>query len=115
MKAASKKKKSIKEKDDETPRPYKCSHPGCNMSYPSPASLGGHTSKAHPGWSLVYKQKIETRKSRATERDLLQEAKKLFLAQRPQLSESDLITHRQDIQKIKKTLKRQKVSQTSSD
>ena len=54
---------------------------------------------------------METRKKREEARLLLNEAKKLFLMKRPNLTEADLKGNRLDIQKIKTSLKRAKLTE----
>jgi hypothetical protein len=56
---------------------------------------------------------METRKKREEARLLLCEAKKLFLMKRPNLTEADLKGNRLDIQKIKTSLKRAKLTENT--
>ena len=51
----------------------------CDKSYTAAVSLGGHVSKAHPGHSSAYSQKLEVRKSREQERNFLKQAKEMLL------------------------------------
>ena len=51
---------------------HKC--PLCSKTFEKPQGIGGHMSKAHPGESKVYEEKMKTRKKRAPERDALKQA-----------------------------------------
>ena len=48
---------------------FRCKFPGCGQTYTKSASIGGHTSKKHPGFSQVYKKKQETRARRELKRE----------------------------------------------
>ena len=50
----------------------------CSKVFESARQLGGHTSKAHPGMSIGYQLKIETRLKRTKNRDLCQNTKKFL-------------------------------------
>ena len=57
--------------------PVQCEH--CSKRFKKAQSLGGHVSKAHPGASKIYAEKMKRRNQRAPERELLAKAKKLLL------------------------------------
>lgn len=82
---------------------FKCPH--CPRVFEKSCSLGGHTSKAHPLMSKIYKRKMEIRDRRSDERGTLQKAKEI-------LEERDLGIHKgsadyiKQINKIKKEIKR---------
>ncbi len=50
----------------------------CLSTFATPRSLGGHTSKAHPGQSEDYQKKLQVRESRKPDRECLQAAKEQF-------------------------------------
>lgn len=58
------------------PKIFACEH--CSKSFLRSQQLGGHQSKAHPGQSQKYNEKLQTRNSRQLERITLNEAKKEF-------------------------------------
>ena len=64
---------------------FKCPH--CPRVFEKSCSLGGHTSKAHPLMSKIYKRKMEIRNRRSHERCTLQKAKEI-------LEERDLGIHK---------------------
>ena len=55
---------------------WKCSL--CDAVFAKSVALGGHQSKAHPGTSSNYQRKLEIRAARASERQLLENAKDWF-------------------------------------
>ena len=54
--------------------------PFCPRTFAKTQGLGGHMSKAHPGMSQSYAEKMETRERRTEARQLLQKAKDLLKA-----------------------------------
>ena len=59
----------------DTQLKFKCKFPGCSKSFAKAQSLGGHTSKKHPGFSTIYAEKRRIRDERAPKRELLKMAK----------------------------------------
>jgi hypothetical protein len=55
--------------------------PFCARTFKAFQALGGHTSKAHPGESKVYKAKMERRDERTDARNILKQAKTIYLEQ----------------------------------
>lgn len=80
----------------------------CNAKFNGSPALGGHISKAHPGGSLLYKQKQQRRKEREGARDLLRRAKAFYLSnhfdQVDKLSKGRFGYRRSVLEKIKKDL-----------
>jgi hypothetical protein len=72
------------------------------MSFEKPQGLGGHISKAHPGKSKVYSQKMITRKLRQPQRDLLENAKNLLYARDPNF---DIKNNRSTLNSLKRVIK----------
>lgn len=60
---------------------HKCPH--CPKTFEKPQGMGGHMSKAHPGVSKVYLEKMVTRDLRAPKRAILQKAKEMLLQRDP--------------------------------
>lgn len=55
---------------------FKCEY--CTKVFQSSQQLGGHVSRGHPGKSVAYQKKQETRDRREIEREMLKEAKRIF-------------------------------------
>ena len=81
--------------------PVKCEF--CDRRFKKPESLGGHVSKAHPGKSVIYSNKIKRRNEREPERQLLAKAKEILLKKNPTM---DLIKQRALVTKTKNELKK---------
>jgi hypothetical protein len=63
--------------------------PFCSRTFKAFQALGGHTSKAHPGESKVYKAKMERRDERSDARDILKQAKSIYQKQARSTSLTD--------------------------
>lgn len=83
----------------ETEKPFACKF--CKRRFKFCSALGGHVSKAHPGLSEAYEHKKRVRDTRQLERDLHQEALKVF-KKRQNDNEGDL--NRNTIKRIKKEI-----------
>jgi hypothetical protein len=64
--------------------------PFCARTFKAFQALGGHTSKAHPGESKVYKAKMERRDERSDAREILKQAKTIYLEQQRSVSLTDI-------------------------
>ena len=76
---------------------FACTH--CEKVYAASQQLGGHISKAHPGVSSAYAQKIKRRDERKEERAFLAKAKEILAK-----SGYDAKKNRQLATKLKKEL-----------
>ena len=81
MKISTKSKRISKSQQPAKPLSTKCSY--CQATFSGPQGLGGHISKAHPGLSKSYSQKVKTRELRAPQREMLEQAKRMLLDRDP--------------------------------
>jgi hypothetical protein len=74
----------------------------CDENFETGQALGGHMSRVHPGQSSSYARKVQRRKEREPDRELLRLAKEMHARNFPKAGELDRVK----IRRYKKIFRR---------